>query len=110
MSDLLPDPFEDHNDLLDQVTGTPVNLVDIRIQQRNGRKSMTIVQGLPPKLNLKKVLSYFKRNFCCNGTIVEDQVAGRVLQMTGDQRVAVANFLVEQKIVPKESIKIHGVI
>jgi translation initiation factor 1 len=91
------------------VTSAPELEVHIRSQQRNGRKSLTLVQGLPPKLNLKMVLQYFKRQFCCNGTIVEDKSAGRVLQLQGDQRARVAEFLVQQEICRREQIKIHGV-
>jgi translation initiation factor 1 len=92
------------------VIAAPEQEVHIRSQQRNGRKSLTIVQGLPPKLNLKLVLQYFKRQFCCNGTIVDDPKGGeRILQLQGDQRVSVAEFLVEQGIVRKDLIKVHGV-
>jgi hypothetical protein len=39
---------------------------DIRIQQRNGRKTLTTVQGLPNDLDLPKILKAFKkvRLFC----------------------------------------------
>lgn len=87
-----------------------VEEVHIRIQQRNGRKSLTIVQGLPKNLNMKKVLQYFKKAFCCNGTIVTDETHGNILQLTGDQRKVVSEFLVEQKICPKDKVKIHGVL
>jgi translation initiation factor SUI1 len=34
---------------------------DIRIQQRNGRKTLTTVQGLPADLDQKKILKAFKK-------------------------------------------------
>ena len=84
--------------------------VHIRIQQRNGRKCLTLVQGLPPKLDQQKVLRYFKHKFCCNGKILEDEKAGKVMQMQGDQRNNVLDFLVNEKIVTKDQIKVHGAI
>lgn len=102
------DPFDIPEEL--NVTEEKVQEVHVRIQQRNGRKCLTTVQGLPPKLNLKKVLTYFKKQFCCNGTIVEDPAAGKILQMQGDQRQQVAEFLVQEKICHKEQIKIHGIL
>jgi translation initiation factor SUI1 len=42
------------------------------------------------------------------GTIVEDQESGIVIQLQGDQRKLVYDFLVDEKIVKKEAIKIHG--
>ncbi|KAK9760753.1 hypothetical protein K7432_014886 [Basidiobolus ranarum] len=44
----------------------------------------------------------------CNGTIVEDEELGEVIQLQGDQRIKVATFLVQQGITKKELIKIHG--
>lgn len=37
------------------------SVVHIRIQQRNGRKSLTLVQGLASDLDLKKILKALKK-------------------------------------------------
>ena len=50
----------------------------------------------------------FKKQFCCNGTIVKDPELGNVIQLQGDQRQAVAKFLIDEKIVDKSQIKVHG--
>jgi translation initiation factor 1 len=52
-------------------------------------------------LQLKKV-------FACNGTIVEDEELGEVIQLQGDHRTKVHQFLVEEKIAEKDQIKVHG--
>lgn len=83
-------------------------LLDIRIQQRNGRKTLTTVQGLPKELDPKKVLKVFKKEFACNGTIVEDEDLGEVIQLQGDHRVKVGQILVEEEICTKENVQIHG--
>lgn len=88
-------------------TGT-VNYVHIRVQQRNARKTLTTVQGLDPKLDFKKVLKAFKKGFSCNGTIIDDEDKGKILQLQGDQRTVVAQFLTGEGIVNKDHIKIHG--
>lgn len=36
-------------------------LQDVRIQQRNGRKTLTTVQGLPAVLDQKRILKAFKK-------------------------------------------------
>ena len=82
--------------------------LDIRIQQRNGRKTLTTVQGLPKELDPKKVLKVFKKEFACNGTIVEDEDLGEVIQLQGDHRVKVGQILVEEGICTKENVQIHG--
>jgi translation initiation factor 1 len=49
-----------------------------------------------------------KKEFCCNGTVVEDPELGQGIQLQGDQRKNVSTFLVQVGIVKKEKIKLHG--
>ncbi|EED79523.1 eukaryotic translation initiation factor 1 [Postia placenta Mad-698-R] len=103
------DPFADEGDPLGASAdvGTQQNYIHIRIQQRNGRKTLTTLQGLPKEYDAKKLLKAFKKEFACNGTLVEDEEAGQVIQLQGDQRIKISNFLVEEGVA-KNSIKIHG--
>ncbi len=104
------DPFQEQTDdgELGGAKAAETNYIHIRIQQRNGRKSLTTVQGLPQELDFKKVLKVFKKEFCCNGTIVDHDNMGKILQLQGDQRKNVSTFLVDEGIVSKDLIKIHG--
>ena len=43
------DPFAEEGDLQDSNVGTQQNYIHIRIQQRNGRKTLTTLQGLPQR-------------------------------------------------------------
>ena len=79
----------------EELEGDAVKVVHIRVQQRNGRKCITTVQGLDPNLDLKKILKVLKKAECCNGTVVEDEEMGNVIQLQGDQREAAAKFLKE---------------
>jgi len=83
--------------------------VHIRIQQRNGKKCITTVTGLNPKLDLKKILKAIKKEHCCNGTVLKDEENSQeVLQFQGDQRDSVKTFLLKEEIADKESVKVHG--
>mmetsp|Transcript_10321 Transcript_10321/g.14157 ORF Transcript_10321/g.14157 Transcript_10321/m.14157 type:complete len:138 (+) Transcript_10321:234-647(+) len=98
------DPFAsdfDEDQSLDSV-------VDIRIQQRAGRKWTTTVQGLS-EVECKSMLSTVKKNFCCNGTLIHDKEMGAILQLSGDQRKNLAMFLMKEKGFKKDRLKIHGV-
>ena len=79
------------------------------------------VQGLKKEYDYKKILKALKKgiahhltalhrqdmwtsvptlvapaaDFCCNGTVVEDDELGQVIQLQGDQRKNVAQFLLE---------------
>ncbi|GBB97074.1 hypothetical protein RclHR1_02910002 [Rhizophagus clarus] len=98
------DPFADTGE---EEAGQPQGYIHIRIQQRNGRKTLTTVQGLPSEYDQKKLLKAFKKEFACNGTLVQDEELGQIIQLQGDQRLKVQNFLGDNGI-DKNIIKIHG--
>ena len=55
------------------------------------------MQGLPKKFDQKKILKVIKKKFACNGTIVSDVEMGEVVQLQGDQRKDVQDFLTDKK-------------
>ncbi|GAA5853501.1 hypothetical protein JCM8547_002481 [Rhodosporidiobolus lusitaniae] len=81
--------------------------IHIRIQQRNGRKTITTLQGVPTEYDPKKLLKAFKKEFACNGSIVEHEEMGKVIQLQGDQRQNIFNILIEEGL-DKDTIKVHG--
>jgi len=103
------DPFADEGDPLgdSKDAGSGQNYIHIRIQQRNGRKTLTTLQGLPKEYDPKKLLKAFKKEFACNGTLVDDEEMGQVIQLQGDQRLKISTFLTEEGL-PKTMIKLHG--
>jgi translation initiation factor 1 len=82
--------------------------VHLRVQQRNGRKTLTTVQGLSTGYNYAKVLRDLKRELCCNGNVVEDKELGNVIQLQGDHRTKVAAFLAKAGLAKTDCIKVHG--
>ncbi|KAI9021580.1 putative translation initiation factor SUI1 [Phycomyces nitens] len=101
-------PFDPFADLEEENAPKATNHVHLRIQQRNGRKTITTFQGLPKAYDSKKILKVFTKKFACSGTIVDDEELGEVLQLSGDQRTKIAEFLVAEEIAKKSEIKIHG--
>jgi translation initiation factor 1 len=91
---------------------------------------LTTVQGLPKKFDQKKILKVIKKKFgrfslcstlfgipaltdmsACNGTIVNDTEMGEVIQLQGDQRKDVQDFLTDKKEgleLDAKTIKVHG--
>ncbi|KQK10150.1 hypothetical protein BRADI_2g52330v3 [Brachypodium distachyon] len=84
MSDLdvqLPsafDPFAEANAEDSSAGAGSKDYVHVRVQQRNGRKSLTTVQGLKKEYSYNKILKDLKKEFCCNGTVVQDSELGQV--------------------------------
>ncbi|KAH0905812.1 hypothetical protein HID58_037639, partial [Brassica napus] len=70
------DPFADAN-AEDSGAGTK-EYVHIRVHQRNGRKSLTTVQGLKKEYIYSNILKDLKKEFCCNSTLVHDSELGHV--------------------------------
>merc|ERR1711892_395685 len=83
-------------------------LVHVRIQQRNGRKTLTTVQGLSDEYDLKKIIKVAKKEFDCNGTVVDHSEYGEVLQLQGDQRENICKLLVSCGLVKQDQLKVHG--
>ncbi|CAF0877540.1 unnamed protein product [Didymodactylos carnosus] len=84
------------------------NLIHIRIQQRSGKKTLTTVQGIGEEFDKKHLLKAFKKKFACNGTVVDHQEYGEVIQLQGDQRIYVSQFLKDMGIASDEQLKVHG--
>jgi translation initiation factor 1 len=84
------------------------NKVHIRVQQRNRRQCILTVQGLDDDLDLKGICKALRKNLNCNGTVVKDKEYGEIIQLQGDHRGPVSEFLVDQQIITKDQLVIHG--
>ena len=78
------------------------------MQQRNGRKCITTVAGLADDLDVKRIAKALKKTFKCNGAVVSDDDYGKVIQLQGDHRQGVVQFLTKEEICDKETLVVHG--
>ncbi|XP_033615542.1 eukaryotic translation initiation factor 1-like [Fukomys damarensis] len=101
------DPFADASKGDDLLPAGTEDYIYIRIQQRNGRKTLTTVQGVADDYN-KKLVKAFKKNFACNGTVIEHPEHGEIIQLQGDQRKNICQFLVETGLAKDDQLKVHG--
>ena len=100
------DPFQ--NEAFETLTKSKIH---IRVQQRNGRKCITTIQGLEDDLDTKRICKSMKVAFNCNGNVIADTEKGDIIQLQGDQRDNSRVWLLEQEIIGKEEkdrIVIHG--
>lgn len=83
--------------------------IHIRIQQRNGRKTLTTIQGLSDDFDLKKIIKVAKKEYHCNGNVVDHPEWGQVIQLQGDHRTRMQEFLTTTTgIARKDQVKVHG--
>ena len=73
-----------------------------------GRKCITLVQGLDDDLDITRICKAFKKIFNCNGNVANDEEFGLVIQLAGDHRTKVAEFLVNEEICEEDQIVIRG--
>ena len=76
--------------------------IHLRTQQRNGKKCITTVQGLDDDLDIKRIAKAMRKQFNCNGSIDEHEEYGQIIQLQGDQRDNVIEWLIEQEILTKQ--------
>jgi translation initiation factor 1 len=81
--------------------------VVIRIQQRAGRKSITTIQGLYSELDFERLAKEFRKRWGCSSIVVEND-NGTVIQLQGDQREHLRQFLLAEQLVWPEQLKILG--
>lgn len=98
------DPFLEPKEAGDVQEG----VIHIRIQQRNGRKTLTTVQGIAEEYDKKKIVKACKKEFACNGTVVEHPEYGEVIQLQGDQRNHIYELLLQAGLAKKDNLKVHG--
>ena len=48
------------------------------------------------------------QNFSCNGAVVKNKELGKVIQLQGDQRQVVFNFMKKCKICEEDRMVVHG--
>ncbi|KAJ1822684.1 Eukaryotic translation initiation factor 1b [Coemansia sp. RSA 2599] len=97
------DPFE--SEAADKKVSEKIH---IRVQTVKGKKTVTTMAGLDPKFDLKKMTKFFKATYGCNGKVVSDEEHGEIIQLSGDQRSKVKQFLLDEKIATNSDISMHG--
>ena len=108
--------IDDFDDFNKSVTNSVIELdnqkqdIHLRIQKGKGRHSWTIVENIDV-INttgesdfIKKICKYFRKTCNCSVCIKENNV----LQLQGDHRSEISDFLVNGKFAKKENVKIHG--
>lgn len=55
----------------------------------------------------EKLIS-FVQEFACNGTVIEHPEYGEVLQLQGDQRENICQWLTKSGLAKPDQLKVHG--
>ena len=96
------------DEAFNEVENYAIEEVHIWLRQRTTRKYITDVQGLASDLNLNKIMKYWRHEFHCSVTKTLNKNKEKIIRLQGDKRDQVDHFLINEKIIAKEHIKIHG--
>lgn len=102
------------DEAFDEAENYDIGIIHIWVIQRNGKKCYTDVKGLSSDLDLKKLTKYWGHEFHCSAVQIKERDEKeptkniKFIRLQGDQRVLVVDFLVSEKIISKEFIKVHG--
>jgi translation initiation factor 1 len=83
----------------------------VRIQKRNGKKCITTVEGFEEDLDVKRICKAMRKQFNCNGNVIKGDDEGDVMQLQGDQRQNVKEWLLDNQVFQKnevDRIVMHG--
>ena len=87
---------------------TEENPIEVRVQ-RARRGWVTIVGGLNPEINFKRVTGEFKSAYGCNGSVQIDKDGQKFVLFQGNMCENLKKFLTSQRIAKLEALKIVGV-
>lgn len=103
------DPFQQQD--IFAASSLAKNKYHVRVQQRNGRKCITTLDGLEDDLDLKRICRAMRNAFSCNGNVTQKEDGSEVIQLQGDQRENIKQWLLEKEVILKHEvhrIMIHG--
>ena len=97
---------------MDSVDTAPKEKIHIRFQM-NGKRAITLVEGLDEVGDMKSIVKKMKAKFSCAVSLHADEASGKqYIKLQGDHREAIKEWLVKEKLVnateSKERIVIHG--
>lgn len=113
INDIFKDPVFDDN-----MNNGPTIKIHLRLQQRTKRKSLTLIENLIDKLDelhgdqseefLKRILKDFKKKLACNGSVLTAKNDAKIVQLQGDHRKDIRDYLVKYNISNNNDIIMHG--
>lgn len=86
-----------------------INLINIKMVQRNRKKCTTIIENLLSKTNLdiKNHIKFWKKKFGCNVFIEKDENDLEVIKLSGNQILNIQEYLIKENICSSSDIQIH---
>lgn len=79
---------------------------------KTGPRAITVIQGLDEDLDQHRIAKAMKKKFNCATTVQKDKDGSEIIQLQGDQRFAIRDWLVRKEILTQkesqERLVLHG--
>lgn len=101
----------DNNGLQDALVELSRSKIHIRLKQRNGRKTITSIENLVEYVDsksMKKLASIFRKSLNTRATLKTDENDNKIIELSGDKRNGVSDYIISKDIAKKKDIVIHG--
>jgi translation initiation factor 1 len=93
------------------IAAGPKEKIHVRISQQ-GRRFLTTIEGLDDDLDQNRIAKHMAKAFSCACTVQKDKEGNEIIQIQGDHRLAVRDWLVMQEVITskeaKERLVLHG--
>jgi len=80
---------------------------------KTGPRAITVIQGLDEDLDQHRIAKAMKKKFSCATTVHKDREGAEIIQLQGDQRFAIRDWLIKKQILTQkesdERIILHGI-
>ena len=80
---------------------------------KQGPRAITVIQGLDDDLDQHRIAKAMKKKFSCATTVHKDKDGAEIIQLQGDQRFAIRDWLIKREIVTRkeaeERLILHGI-
>jgi len=102
--------FKNNNNIFedDELENINKQTIIISVKQRKAKKYFTIINGIDTKYNYKTLLSDIKKEFQCNGAIVQNKKKETVIQLNGNHKDKMYKFLIDNDLATSDMIKLSG--
>ncbi len=85
------------------------NKITISVVNRTGKKLATNIYGFGIEYDLEKIVKHWQKQYHCTGSIENSDKFGQVIKLTGDHKIKIVDFLVNEEICRRDDIIIKGV-
>lgn len=102
--------FKNNNNIFeeDEIENINKQTIKISVKQRKANKFLTIIEGIDTKYDYKNLLSDMKKDFQCNGAIVQNKKKETVIQLNGNHKDKIYKFLIKNDLATSDMIKLSG--